>query len=92
MSQTNQAGSPSSHQSRFLNEIDSMLVEKRRQYSERGGFFETNEPGSYGHAVGEAILKLREFNNTGDIRMLIKAATWIYLIYEMEINSESQSD
>lgn len=90
MSQTNQADSPSSRLSEFTSDIKDMLTEKRRQYGERGGFYETNTPGVYDHALGEVKLKLREFTETDDRRQLIKAATWLYLIYEMEVNSESE--
>lgn len=68
----------------FSQAIDRMLIEKEKQYGVHGGFYENNAHGKYDHALGELRLKLREYERTGNIRMLIKAATWIYLIYEME--------
>lgn len=64
--------------------MTNLLTEKERQYGKQGGFYENNARGKYDHALGEARLKLREFEQTGNLRMLVKAATWIYLVYEME--------
>lgn len=61
-----------------------MLAEKECQYGKHGGFYENNAHRKYDHALGEARLKLREFEQTHNLRMLMKAATWIYLVYEME--------
>ena len=65
-----------------------MLEEKQAQYGARGGFYENNTRGKYDHALGEARLKLREFERTHDLRMLIKAATWLYLVYEVELDGK----
>jgi hypothetical protein len=65
-----------------------MLEEKKAHYGERSGFFENNARGKYDHAIGEARLKLREFERTKDLRMLIKAVTWLYLVYEVELNEK----
>lgn len=73
---------------KFKYEIQHMLAEKVEQYGVRGGFYETNYKGVYEHALGEAKLKMGEFAKTGNRRMLIKAATWLYLIYEMEIHTD----
>jgi hypothetical protein len=69
----------------FKQAVQQMLAEKVQHYGEKGGFFETNAVGSYTHAIGEAKLKLTEFANKRDLRILIKAAAWIYLIYETEV-------
>jgi hypothetical protein len=71
-------------------DVAAMLLEKRAHYGEKGGFFENNSPNGYAHALGEAKLKLSEFNLTSTHetdfrrRLLVKAMTWIYLIYETE--------
>lgn len=62
-----------------------MLTEKERQYGVHGGFYENNASGKYDHALGELRLKLREFESTKSLRQLMKAATWLYLVYEMEV-------
>lgn len=72
----------------FRNSIQRMLDEKKAQYGPRGGFYENNTRGKYDHAIGEARLKLREFERTKDLRMLIKAATWLYLVYEVELDGK----
>lgn len=82
--QTNQADLRVSHLINFKEDIFNLLKEKSNHYGERGGFYETNSNGDYSHSIGEANLKLAEFKRTKNIRMLIKAATWIYLIYETE--------
>ena len=70
----------------FTTAITNMLNEKAQQYGERGGFYETNSASNYTHAAGEAKLKLAQFLKTGQLRDLVKAATWIYLIYETEVS------
>ena len=67
---------------RYIDAVGAMLKEKEAHYGVTGGFYETNANGNYTHALGEAKLKLSEFHKTRDTRMLIKAATWIYLILE----------
>lgn len=73
----------------FLDRVREMLNEKKAHYGNKGGFFDTNQQGVYFHAIGEAKLKLGEFLRVSDVnfkrRLLIKAATWIYLIYETEV-------
>jgi hypothetical protein len=72
----------------FFDAITAMLEEKKAHYGEKGGFFETNAGGDYTHATGEIKLKLGEFfranpaNPQFRMRLLVKAATWIYLIFE----------
>jgi hypothetical protein len=65
-----------------------MLKEKEAHYGHDGGFFSANTPQLqiYDHALGEAKLKLFEFQKTYRRRDLIKAVTWIYLILEAEAN------
>lgn len=60
-----------------------MLEEKKMQYGGTGGFYETNNE-NYTHALGETILKIKEFGKTNTKRLLVKAMTWLYLIYEQE--------
>jgi hypothetical protein len=73
----------------FHDDIRDMLQEKEQQYGRDGGFFETNTD-NYDHAIGEIILKLKEFGRAGTRRLLIKAATWLYLIYEREVRRGSE--
>ena len=65
-----------------------MLNEKVVLHGYTGGFFENNYPdeGSKGfsHALGEARIKISEFRNQGRPRDLLKAITWLYLIYEAQ--------
>src|SRR4029077_3636357 len=68
----------------FRGAIDSMLEEKLRQYGHTGGFYDTNSMDDYTHALGEAKLKIAQFAAKRDLRDLVKAATWLYLIYKME--------
>lgn len=69
-------------------EIASLLGEKATLHGAKGGFFENNFPleGSKGfsHALGEARIKIAEFRNQGRPRDLMKAITWLYLIYEAQ--------
>lgn len=73
----------------FKFRISEMLNEKVAHYGHKGGFFDTNSAENYAHAIGEAKLKLGEFLRVSDVnfklRLLTKAATWIYLIYETEV-------
>src|ERR1700751_6493170 len=72
-------------------DVAAMLHEKAAHYGDKEGFYETNGPGDYTHAVGEVKLKLGEFMRVGSNngafrrRLLVKAMTWIYLIYETEV-------
>lgn len=68
----------------FTREIWNLLKEKELQYGTDGGFFETNSPGDYSHALGEAKLKISQYHAKGNPRDLIKVAAWLYLIYERE--------
>lgn len=70
---------------RHLGAIGAMLMEKEVHYGEKGGFFQANQRGQYAHAIGEAKLKLDEFTKTGNVRMLVKACAWMYLVYETEV-------
>ena len=71
---------------RFCLDIRMMLEEKAQTYGERGGFYENNGPETgYGHAVGEAKLKLTEYAMKHALRLLVKAAAWIFLVYESEM-------
>jgi hypothetical protein len=76
----------------FRSDINAMLTEKEKQYGVHGGFYENNAPKKYDHALGELRLKLREYEATGNLRMLMKAATWLYLVYEMEIAYGKRKD
>lgn len=71
--------------------IGRMLNEKSRLHGEKGGFFETNTPNNYTHAIGEVKIKLNEFSKETDqvkkLRHLVKAMAWVYLIYESEIEN-----
>ena len=70
---------------KFTGAIDTLLEEKKAFYGYKNSFLENNSPGQYEHALGEAKFKLDEFRSTKNIRALIKAATWIYLIFETEV-------
>lgn len=76
----------------FRSDIQAMLTEKEKQYGVYGGFYENNSHKKYDHALGELRLKLREFESTGNLRMLMKAATWLYLVYEMEVAYGARKD
>lgn len=69
---------------KHLGAIGVLLKEKEEHYGEKGGFFQANQKGSYAHALGEAKLKMDEFTKTGNVRMLVKACAWLYLVYETE--------
>ena len=70
---------------RCADSIRAMLEEKVANYGERGGFFDANTVGHYDHALGGAKLKIGEYARTGSLRHLVKAITWLYLIYETEM-------
>lgn len=76
----------------LVKDIESMLEEKVKHYGERGGFYETNSSGNYQHALGEVRLKLYEFEKAHRKRDLVKAITWLYLIYEQEDQREPRKD
>jgi len=69
-----------------MEDVASLLLEKATLHGAHGGFFENNFPneGSKGfsHALGEARIKIAEFRNSGKRRDLVKAITWLYLVYE----------
>lgn len=65
--------------------LSDMLEEKVKNYGAKGGFYDANSKGNYQHALGEAKLKIGEYQRTGNIRHLIKASTWLYLIFETEV-------
>ena len=69
---------------KFIEGVSHMLVEKEGQYGSDGGFYDTNYNRIYTHALGEANLKIKQFAKTARQRDLIKAVTWLYLIYEAE--------
>lgn len=74
-------------------DIAALLLEKAKHYGKTGGFYENNALDNISHAVGETKLKLGEYQRVNHLnrplrrRLLVKALTWIYLIYEMEIQS-----
>jgi hypothetical protein len=70
----------------FAKAINDLLEEKKAFYGYKNSFLESNSVGQYTHALGEAKYKLDEFIQTAKIRALVKAATWIYLIFETEAN------
>jgi len=80
--------------SQTAGEIETLLLQKATHYGAAGGFYENNQNGDYQHAIGEAKLKLSEFqketSKTKRNRLLLKALAWIYLIYETETRLESQ--
>lgn len=71
-------------------DVAAMLLEKNAHYGEKGGFFDSNSKDNYSHALGETKLKIGEFmrvdssNKDFRRRLLVKAITWLYLIYETE--------
>jgi hypothetical protein len=68
---------------KFQEAVGTLLEEKKQQYGVAGGFYLTNKK-DYTHALGEAQLKLKEYEATGNQRCLLKAVGWIYLIWEQE--------
>ena|SRR5437588_3250285 len=79
-------------------DVAAMLLEKQVQYGEKGGFFDSNSPDNYYHALGEAKLKIGEFARVDPAsknfrrRLLVKAMTWLYLIYETEAGLGPKQD
>lgn len=73
----------------FRSRVEAMLIEKAALHGEKAGFFETNSLGDYTHALGETKIKLGEIKIAADPtyrqRLIIKAITWLYLIFETEV-------
>jgi hypothetical protein len=75
----------------MLADVSDLLREKKKHYGVDGGFYETNPSNDFSHALGETRLKLGEFQrldpySAGRRRILVKAITWLYLIYEREVH------
>ena len=71
---------------KFAEEIEAILAEKEKIYGVREAF---DDAGGIRvlHAFNEVRLKLREYLVKGDVRLLVKAAAWLYLTYEEDRTS-----